>query len=208
MDRNAYSRQPPSVSGSASRVPSTTTSSRSRLIEPNAAVGVAEVEGVAAGVHPLVAAQHVQRANKGIDAWEAILEASDNDGKSIANGLFQSLCTNGVFWVTYMLQRQLGAATDLAQLWSLTRAFFLKKFSSPTPRELIELTAPPPFEYSSYYTYFLFYATVSLCYAGIQPLVASSRRPSSQRCSLLAHPRHFRQVRLAASLHPPCDSDH
>lgn len=113
----------------------------------------------------------IHNANSGASGWKAIQEANDNKGTSILDGLFQALCANGVFWVTYMLQRQLGAATDLAQLWSLTKATFLKKFSSPTPRELIELTAPPPFEYSSYYTYFLFYATASLCYAGIQPLV-------------------------------------
>ncbi|ATY65766.1 DUF221 domain protein, putative [Cordyceps militaris CM01] len=113
----------------------------------------------------------IRNASNGESGWEAIKDANKNNGQSIIDGLFQALCSNGVFWVTYMLQRQLGAATDLAQLWSLTKAFFLKKFSSPTPRELIELTAPPPFEYSSYYTYFLFYATTSLCFAGIMPLV-------------------------------------
>ncbi|TQV93729.1 DUF221 domain-containing protein [Cordyceps javanica] len=114
----------------------------------------------------------IRNANSGESGWDAIKEANkNNNGQSIIDGLFQALCSNGVFWVTYLLQRQLGAATDLAQLWSLTRAFFLKKFSSPTPRELIELTAPPPFEYASYYTYFLFYATSSLCFAGIMPLV-------------------------------------
>ncbi|OAA54622.1 hypothetical protein ISF_08223 [Cordyceps fumosorosea ARSEF 2679] len=114
----------------------------------------------------------IKNASAGESGWDAIKGANKgNNGRSIIDGLFQALCSNGVFWVTYMLQRQLGAATDLAQLWSLTRAFFLKKFSSPTPRELIELTAPPPFEYASYYTYFLFYATSSLCFAGIMPLV-------------------------------------
>lgn len=99
------------------------------------------------------------------DVWESIKK---ND---IAAGLFIALCNNSVFWVTYLLQRQLGAAIDLAQAWPLVQAFFLKKFSSPTPRELIELTAPPPFEYASYYNYFLYYATVTMCFAGIQPLV-------------------------------------
>lgn len=113
----------------------------------------------------------IHEATSGQTGWDAIKQANKDNGSSIVDGLFQALCSNGVFWVTYMLQRQLGAATDLAQLWSLTRAFFLKKFSSPTPRELIELTAPPPFEYASYYTYFLFYATTSLCFAGIMPLV-------------------------------------
>ncbi|KAF4506198.1 hypothetical protein G6O67_006302 [Ophiocordyceps sinensis] len=107
----------------------------------------------------------VQNANQGKDAWEAIRTAK------IADAIFLAFCNNGIFWVTYLLQRQLGAAIDLAQIWPLIQAFFLKKFSSPTPRELIELTAPPPFEYASYYNYFLFYSTVTLCFAGIQPLV-------------------------------------
>ncbi|PHH70886.1 hypothetical protein CDD82_6863 [Ophiocordyceps australis] len=107
----------------------------------------------------------IDRTNNGVKAWEAIAK------EDIAAGAFLAFCNNSPFWVTYLLQRQLGAAIDLAQIWPLIQAFFLKKFSSPTPRELIELTAPPPFEYASYYNYFLFYATVTLCFAGIQPLV-------------------------------------
>ena len=103
--------------------------------------------------------------SNGLDAWDAILK------ENIAESIFLAMCNNSAFWVTYLLQRQLGAAVDLAQLYPLIEAFFLKKFSSPTPRELIEMTAPPPFEYASYYNYFLFYATVTLCYGGIQPLV-------------------------------------
>ncbi|KAL4732262.1 hypothetical protein ACLX1H_001272 [Fusarium chlamydosporum] len=99
------------------------------------------------------------------DVWDSIVR------NNIASGLFEALCNNSPFWVTYLLQRQLGAAIDLAQAWPLIQGFFLKKFSSPTPRELIELTAPPPFEYASYYNYFLYYATVTMCLAGIQPLV-------------------------------------
>ena len=107
----------------------------------------------------------VAKTSKGTNAWDAIQK------QDIAGGIFTSLCNNSPFWVTYLLQRQLGAALDLSQLWPLIQAFFLKTFSHPTPRELIELTAPPPFEYASYYNYFIFYATVTLCYAGIQPLV-------------------------------------
>ncbi|KAH7131522.1 hypothetical protein B0J13DRAFT_105778 [Dactylonectria estremocensis] len=106
----------------------------------------------------------IKKVQNGGDAWDAVVEAN------YANLLFTALCTNSVFWVTYLLQRQLGAAIDLAQLWPLVQAFFLKKFSSPTPRELIELTAPPPFQYAEYYNYFLYYATVTMCFAGIQPL--------------------------------------
>lgn len=107
----------------------------------------------------------VKKVESGGDAWKAIVD------ENFANFLFTSLCNNSSFWVTYLLQRQLGAAIDLAQLWPLTYAFFLKKFSSPTPRELIELSAPPPFQYAEYYNYFLYYATVTMCFAGIQPLV-------------------------------------
>lgn len=98
------------------------------------------------------------------DAWDAIVEGQ------LAQNIVISFCNNSIFWVTYLLQRQLGAAVDLAQIWPLIVAFFQKKFSSPTPRELIELTAPPPFEYANYYTYFLFYSTVTLCFGTIQPL--------------------------------------
>ncbi|EFY91675.1 DUF221 domain protein [Metarhizium acridum CQMa 102] len=98
------------------------------------------------------------------DAWSAILDGH------LAQNIVISFCNNSIFWVTYLLQRQLGAAIDLAQIWPLIVAFFQKKFSSPTPRELIELTAPPPFEYANYYTYFLFYSTVTLCFGTIQPL--------------------------------------
>ncbi|KAL2021308.1 hypothetical protein VTK56DRAFT_7279 [Thermocarpiscus australiensis] len=107
----------------------------------------------------------VKRTSGGTDAWKAIIEA--NFGLTV----FLSLCSVSPFWVAWLLQRQLGAAVDLAQLWTLFYSFIMRKFSSPTPRELIELTAPPPFDYASYYNYFLFYSTVALSYAPIQPLV-------------------------------------
>ncbi|KAI6080947.1 DUF221-domain-containing protein [Hypoxylon rubiginosum] len=97
------------------------------------------------------------------DAWTTV----SNTGIT----LFVSLCQISSFWVTWLLQRNLGAAIDLAQLWTLIYSFFMRKFSSPTPREMIELTAPPAFDYASYYNYFLFYSTVALCFAGLQPLV-------------------------------------
>ncbi|KAI1641136.1 DUF221 domain protein [Biscogniauxia mediterranea] len=107
----------------------------------------------------------VNNTQKGLDAWQAL-------GKSeFGNTLFISLCNISAFWVTWLLQRNLGAAIDLAQVWTLTYSFFMRKFSSPTPREMIELTAPPAFDYASYYNYFLFYSTVALCFAGLQPLV-------------------------------------
>ncbi|KZL66720.1 DUF221 domain protein [Colletotrichum tofieldiae] len=99
------------------------------------------------------------------DAWQAIID------QNLATTIFTALCKVSPFWVTWLLQRNLGAAIDLAQLWTLIYSFFVRKFSSPTPRELIELTAPPSFEYAMYYNYFLYYATVALGFSGIQPLV-------------------------------------
>lgn len=75
------------------------------------------------------------------------------------------------FWVTWILQRNLGAAIDLAQVWTLFYQWFAKTFLAPTPRQYIEWTAPQKFEYASYYNYFLFYTAVSLCFATLQPII-------------------------------------
>jgi hypothetical protein len=82
-----------------------------------------------------------------------------------------ALCSVSPFWITWLLQRNLGAAVDLAQVVNLAWGSFARRFLSPTPRQLIEWTAPPPFDYASYYNYFLFYSTVALCFATLQPLV-------------------------------------
>lgn len=74
------------------------------------------------------------------------------------------------FWITWLVQRNMGAAIDLAQVVNLAWGSFSRKFLNPTPRELILRTAPPPFDYASYYNYFLFYSTVALCFAAMQPV--------------------------------------
>jgi len=84
---------------------------------------------------------------------------------------FFALCTVSPFWVTWLLQRNLGAAIDLAQVVNLAWGSFARRFLSPTPRELIQYSAPQPFDYASYYNYFLFYSTVALCFSSFQPLV-------------------------------------
>lgn len=84
--------------------------------------------------------------------------------------IISALCDISLFWVTYLLQRNLGAAIDLSQLVNLGWGSFSRKFLNPTPRELIARTAPPPFDYASYYNYFLFYSTVALTFGVLQPL--------------------------------------
>ena len=104
-----------------------------------------------------------QNGNESV--WDAI-----NSG-DLPSKIMVALCTVSPFWVTWLLQRNLGAAVDLAQVINLTWVWFARTFMNPTPRQTIEWTAPPSFDYASYYNYFLFYSTVSLCYATIQPIV-------------------------------------
>ena len=98
-------------------------------------------------------------------AWDAIRSSN------VAAKIFGSLCQVSPFWVAWLLQRSFGAAIDLAQLSNMIRVSFSKVFMAPTPRQTIEWTAPPPFDYATYYNYFLFYITVALCFATLQPIV-------------------------------------
>lgn len=107
----------------------------------------------------------VDAQKKDGNAWEAI-----KDG-ALYSKVISALCNVSPFWVSFLLQRNLGAALDLAQLVSVFWIWFVRTFLSQTPRQAIEWTAPPSFEYASYYNYFLYYATVALCFATLQPIV-------------------------------------
>jgi hypothetical protein len=98
------------------------------------------------------------------NGWEAIVESQP------FQHIVGTLITVTTYWCAWLLQRNLGSAIDLSQLVRLTWGSFLRRYRNPTPRELIELTAPQPFEYAAYYNYFLFYTAVSLCFGGLQPL--------------------------------------
>lgn len=98
-------------------------------------------------------------------AWQAI-----QDGQ-IWYKAMSALCQVSPFWVTWLLQRNLGATLDLIQLFTVVWQWFLKTFMAPTPRQSIEWTAPPSYDYASYYNYYLFYATVALCFATLQPII-------------------------------------
>ncbi|KAF3909579.1 hypothetical protein AA313_de0205672 [Arthrobotrys entomopaga] len=75
------------------------------------------------------------------------------------------------FWIMYLFMRNMGALLDLVQLYTLFVRWYARKFHSPTPRELIEWSAPQPMDYAAYYNYFLFYATIAFMFAPVQPLV-------------------------------------
>ncbi|KAF2398542.1 DUF221-domain-containing protein [Trichodelitschia bisporula] len=107
----------------------------------------------------------VQVRNSNADL-NAAIRAGD-----IWNKIMIAFCNVSPFWISWLLQRNLGAAIDLSQVVNLAWGSFARRFLSPTPRQLIQYTAPPPFDYASYYNYFLFYTTVALCFATLQPLV-------------------------------------
>jgi hypothetical protein len=97
--------------------------------------------------------------------WQAI-----QDGHLFSQ-LMTGLCNVSTFWLTWQMQRNLGAAIDLSQAWIFTWSWIQRKCFSPTPRELIELSAPQPFPYADYYNNYLFVATVGLCMGILQPII-------------------------------------
>lgn len=103
------------------------------------------------------------------DKHEGVWDAIKNGGFYFQ--MLTGLCEVSPFWLTWLLQRNLGSAADIAQILNLTWGWFNRKFMSPTPRQTIEWTAPPPMDYAVYYNYFLFYSTVALCFVTLQPLV-------------------------------------
>ena len=78
--------------------------------------------------------------------------AAIRQGK-LGSKLLSALCTVSPFWVTWLLQRNLGAAVDLSQIWNLLVIWSAKTFMNPTPRQREEWMRPPPFDYASYYNY-------------------------------------------------------
>ncbi|KAL5113476.1 hypothetical protein ACEQ8H_008640 [Pleosporales sp. CAS-2024a] len=97
--------------------------------------------------------------------WQAI-----RDGHLFSQ-LMTGLCNVSTFWLTWQMQRNLGAAIDLSQAWIFMWSWIQRKFFSPTPRELIELSAPQPFPYADYYNNYLFVSTVGLCMGILQPII-------------------------------------
>lgn len=89
----------------------------------------------------------------------------------LAEQLSQAILGASSFWVMYILRVNLSAVLDLLQLVSLFWRGFRRHLGSPTPRELLNWTAPQHFDFASYYNWMLFYTTIALCFAMVQPLV-------------------------------------
>lgn len=102
---------------------------------------------------------------KGISFKQAI------DELQVAQQLSTAILTTSSFWVMYILRVNFGALLDLLQLVSLLYRGFRRRFMSPTPRELMLWTAPQHFGFASYYNWMMFYTTIALSFAMVQPLV-------------------------------------
>ncbi|KAH8694943.1 putative DUF221 domain protein [Talaromyces proteolyticus] len=107
----------------------------------------------------------INAKNNNESAWDAVKEGN------FWYKAMSALCQVSPFWVTWLLQRNLGATLDLVQLFTVVWKWWMKTFMAATPRQNIEWTAPLPFDYASYYNYFLFYATVALSFATLQPII-------------------------------------
>jgi hypothetical protein len=104
-------------------------------------------------------------AAKDQGVWEAIRSAH------IFSKVMTGLCNMSTFWLTWQMQKNLSAATDLAQAWPLIWSYIQRKLFTPTPRQLIELSAPQPFMYAEYYNSYLQVAVVGLTFGTLQPII-------------------------------------
>lgn len=106
-----------------------------------------------------------ERSGNSLSVWQAIRNFHTIDQLSHAIILVSS------FFLTYLIQRNLSAMLDLAQLFNLFYKTFMTHFFHSTPRQLIEWTAADPFAYAEFYSWFLFYTTIAFCFGLVQPLV-------------------------------------
>lgn len=97
--------------------------------------------------------------------WEAMKSAH------LFSKVMTGLCNMSTFWLTWQMQKNLGAAIDLAQAWPLISNWIQRKIFTPTPRQLIELSAPQPFMYAEYYNAYLQVAVVGLTFGTLQPII-------------------------------------
>lgn len=97
--------------------------------------------------------------------WEAMKSAH------LFSKIMTGLCNMSTFWLTWQMQKNLGAAIDLAQAWPLVWNWIQRKVFTPTPRQLIELSAPQPFMYAEYYNAYLQVVAVGLTFGALQPII-------------------------------------
>lgn len=97
--------------------------------------------------------------------WKALKNSAFFDG------LANAITSTSSFWIIYVAQRNLGCLLDLLQAWGLFLKWFKRSFLAPTPREMIEWSAPQNIDYATYYNNFLYNFAICISYATVAPLI-------------------------------------
>lgn len=88
-------------------------------------------------------------------------------GPQIASAMIDS----SSFWSMYLLRANMAAVFDLLQVISLIIKSFKSHIMAPTPRQQMIWTAPPYFDFAGYYVWLVFYATITLAFTSLQPII-------------------------------------
>lgn len=75
------------------------------------------------------------------------------------------------FWIMFIAHSTCSFFVEIAQPITLTIRLIKTKFFSPTPRDLLEWTAPTKYVYSQVLNKLIYFFTIAICYACINPLV-------------------------------------
>ncbi|KAK9463808.1 uncharacterized protein V1516DRAFT_668757 [Lipomyces oligophaga] len=89
----------------------------------------------------------------------------------LAKQISSSILGISSFWVMYLVRVHVGASIDLLKGSGMLIQKVLHAFHYATPRQMIEWTEPPTFDFASHYNWTLFYATIALTFTTIQPLI-------------------------------------
>ncbi|RHZ87104.1 hypothetical protein Glove_40g12 [Diversispora epigaea] len=82
-----------------------------------------------------------------------------------------SMISVSTFWINYISLRGVGVIFDLAQIASLLIKFSKGLYVTQTPRNVMEYSRPPDFDYSVYYNVHMFFFTIGILYCVIAPII-------------------------------------
>ena len=107
-----------------------------------------------------------------IEKGEFTLEWVTSQGVGFVQLIPATFIRRGGWWINYVSLNGPGALpVELAQIVRLGARWVRSLFSTLTPREELEVTRPPPFEYDIQYGYSVFIATLGFVYFAHHPLI-------------------------------------
>ncbi|KAI9145422.1 hypothetical protein BKA69DRAFT_1035523 [Paraphysoderma sedebokerense] len=88
------------------------------------------------------------------------------------NRLASTVVDKGAFWINYAVLNGAGSIpVDLARAVPLIIAFIKTTFFTLTPRDQLNITTPPPFDYDIVYSTIIFMSFIGLVYATLHPII-------------------------------------